>query len=60
VNLSGIRALPNPQLGESNFDGATNVAVLRYQGALYVNPPDPSKNVPAIQTPLIETDLHVS
>jgi hypothetical protein len=60
VNPLGIRALPNPQSGRVNFDGYTNVAILRYLGAPLRYPSDPSKNVPATLIPLIETDLHVS
>ena len=64
MNLLGIRALPNSQLGGSNFGGYTNLAVLRYLGALRARvpspPADPSQSVPTIQNPLIETNLHVS
>jgi hypothetical protein len=60
VNPLGIRALPNPGLGRFNFDNSNNVAVLRYNGAPDQFPPDPSQNVPVIQNPLIETNLHVS
>ena len=60
MNPLGIRALPNPQLGSSSFDGYTSVAVLRYVGALPLSPrADPSQNIPKIQNPLIETNLHV-
>jgi hypothetical protein len=60
MNPLGIRALPSLGLGGFNFDNYTNVAVLRYQGAPNQNPPDPSQNVPVIQNPLLETNLHVS
>ncbi|KAF8493486.1 laccase [Russula emetica] len=54
-----IRALPNLGLGGFTFDDYTNVAVFRYQGAPHANPTtDPSQNVPVIQNPLIETNLH--
>jgi hypothetical protein len=61
VNPLGIRALPNLGLGGFTFDDNTNVAVFHYQGAPDANPTtDPSQNVPVIQNPLIETNLHVS
>lgn len=60
MNALGIRALPSIGVGQSNFDNYTNVAVFRYKGASYQFPPDPSLNVPVIQNPLIETNLHVS
>lgn len=60
MNPLGIRALPNLGTGGFNFDNYTNVAVLRYLGAPNQLPPDPSQNVPVIQNPLIETNLHVS
>jgi hypothetical protein len=38
-----------------------NLAILRYAGASNENPTaDPTVNIPVIQTPLVETNLHVS
>ncbi|KAN0136677.1 laccase [Lactarius tabidus] len=52
-----IRAVPN--FGNQDFTGLTNLAVLRYLGALRTNPrSDPTKNIPQSVLPLIETNLH--
>ncbi|KAF8259954.1 laccase [Lactarius quietus] len=51
-----IRAVPN--IGNANFAGLTNLAVLRYLGASPVNPSDPTKNIPKSVQPLKQTDLH--
>jgi hypothetical protein len=57
-----MRALPaSGGGGNFNFTNFTNVAIFRYAGAPIANPPgDPSVNVPVIQQPLVETNLHVS
>ncbi|KAH9990789.1 Cupredoxin [Russula vinacea] len=58
ANTVWVRALP-AAVGVVTFDNFTNVAVLRYAGAPNANPPgDPSVNVPVLQLPLNETDLH--
>jgi hypothetical protein len=47
--------------GTGNFSNFINVGVLHYAGAPNANPlEDPSVNVPVLQLPLNETDLHVS
>jgi hypothetical protein len=58
VPCAGIRALPN--IGNQTYQGFTNVAILRYLGALPINPTaDPNVNIPTSVLPLSETDLHV-
>jgi hypothetical protein len=53
----GIRSLPPGR----NYTNLNNLAVLRYAGASSENPSsDPTVNIPVSQTPLVETDLHVS
>ena len=55
----GIRSLPNA--AGRNYSNLNNLAVLRYAGASSENPTsDPAVNIPVSQTPLVETDLHVS
>ncbi|KAI0290163.1 laccase T2 copper depleted [Russula brevipes] len=52
-----IRALPN--IGNQTYQGFTNVAILRYLGALPQNPTaDPNVTIPTSVLPLNETDLH--
>jgi hypothetical protein len=54
----GIRSLPN---GGRNYSNLNNLAVLQYAGASSGNPTsDPTVNIPVSQTPLVETNLHVS
>ncbi|KAH9048017.1 laccase [Lactarius deliciosus] len=50
-----IRAVPNK--GNPGFTGLTNLAILRYRGAL-VDPSDPTTDIPPSVLPLKETDLH--
>ena len=60
VTCTGIRALPFGSFDPQTFAGFTNVAILRYRGALLRNPtPDPNANIPQSVLPLKETDLHV-
>ena len=55
----GIRSLPNGP--GRNYSNLNNLAVLQYAGAPSGNPTsDPTVNIPVSQTPLVETDLHVS
>ena len=55
----GIRSLPNDT--GRNYTNLNNLAVLRYAGASSGNPTsDPTVNIPVSQTPLVETNLHVS
>jgi hypothetical protein len=58
----GIRALPNgPTAIGRNYSNMNNLAILHYAGAPEENPQqDPTVNIPVSQTPLVETDLHVS
>ncbi|KAH9959974.1 laccase 3 [Russula dissimulans] len=52
-----IRALPN--IGDQTYDNLTNLAILRYAGALIQDPSnDPTENIPTSVLPLNETDLH--
>ncbi|KAI0297792.1 laccase [Multifurca ochricompacta] len=52
-----IRALPN--LSDKGYAGFTNVAILRYLGALIQDPlSDPNVNIPTSLLPLVETNLH--
>ncbi|KAI0294048.1 laccase 3 [Multifurca ochricompacta] len=52
-----IRALPN--LSNKGYAGFTNVAILRYVGAIPQNPSsDPNVNIPRSFLPLVETNLH--
>ncbi|KAH9008532.1 laccase C [Lactarius hengduanensis] len=52
-----LRSVPN--VGNQGFAGGTNVAILRYRGAIPRDPsPDPTRNIPASVLPLKETDLH--
>ncbi|KAI0246638.1 laccase 2 precursor [Lactifluus subvellereus] len=52
-----IRALPN--VGIESYTGFANLAILRYLGALPLNPRnDPTVNIPKSVLPLKETDLH--
>jgi iron transport multicopper oxidase len=52
----GIRA--NPNLGSTGFAGGINLAVLRYAGALPIDPiSDPSATQPAPTAPLNEANL---
>ncbi len=59
---SGIRALPQSALlPDADYNGLTNLAILRYLGALPINPlRNPTTNIPVSALPLVETDLHVS
>jgi hypothetical protein len=58
LTCAGIRALPN--IVNQKFTGFTNVAILRYAGALPTDPTnDPTVNIPTSVLPLKETDLHV-
>jgi hypothetical protein len=58
LTCTGIRALPN--IVNQKFTGFTNVAILRYFGALPRDPnSDASVNIPTSVLPLKETDLHV-
>ena len=55
----GIRSLPNA--AARNYSNLNNLAVLHYAGASSGNPKsDPTVNIPVSQTPLVETNLHVS
>jgi hypothetical protein len=55
----GIRSLPNA--AGRNYSNLNNLAVLHYAGASSGNPTsDPTVNIPVSQTPLVETELHVS
>ncbi len=55
----GIRSLPNATA--QNYSNLNNLAVLHYSGASSGNPTsDPTVNIPVSQTPLVETNLHVS
>jgi len=55
----GIRSLPNA--AGRDYSNLNNLAVLHYAGASSGNPTsDPTVNIPVSQTPLVETDLHVS
>jgi iron transport multicopper oxidase len=57
INNYWIRAVPN--LGNQDFIGLTNLAVLRYFGAFPTNPPvNPTEDVPESVLSLIETNLH--
>jgi iron transport multicopper oxidase len=57
INNYWIRAVPS--FGNQNFIGLTNLAVLRYFGALPINPfVNPTENVPQSVLPLVETNLH--
>jgi len=52
-----IRALPN--IGDQTYDGSTNLAILRYAGAVPQDPSnDPTQNIPTSVLPLNERDLH--
>lgn len=55
-----IRALPKSALlPNPNYDNLNNLAILRYLGALPINPiTDPTVNIPVSELPLVETDLH--
>jgi hypothetical protein len=58
VTCVGIRALPS--FPKQSFASFTNLAVLRYVGALLQDPTnDPTTDIPTSQLPLKETDLHV-
>ncbi len=59
---SGIRALPRSAvLPEAGYNDLTNLAILRYLGALETHPFwDPTVYIPVSELPLVETDLHVS
>jgi hypothetical protein len=55
--LPGIRSLPP---NGRNYSNLNNLAVLHYAGAPEENPTsDPTVNIPASKTPLVETNLHV-
>ena len=55
----GIRSLPNG--AGRNYSNLNNLAVPHYAGASNKNPTsDPTVNIPVSQSPLVETDLHVS
>ncbi|KAH9059206.1 laccase [Lactarius vividus] len=52
-----LRSVPN--VGNQGFAGGTNLAILRYLGAVRRDPtPDPTVNIPASVLPLKETNLH--
>ncbi|KAF8493484.1 laccase C [Russula emetica] len=55
-----IRALPQSALlPDASYSNLNNLAILRYLGALEINPlRDPTVNIPVSQLPLVETDLH--
>ncbi|KAF8259952.1 Cupredoxin [Lactarius quietus] len=54
--FAGIRAVPN--IGNRDFTGLTNLAILRYQGADPGKSSDPTQNIPSSVLPLKETYLH--
>jgi hypothetical protein len=57
----GIRSLPVAAGRSFNYSDLNNLAVLHYAGASSGNPKsDPTVNIPVSQTPLVETELHVS
>ena len=57
----GIRSLPVATGRSFNYSDLNNLAVLHYAGASSGNPKsDPTVDIPVSQTPLVETELHVS
>ncbi|KAN0114011.1 laccase C [Russula decolorans] len=55
-----IRALPQSALlPNANYTNLNNLAILRYLGALPINPlTNPTTNIPVSELPLVETNLH--